>query len=151
MRWAALAAGSILVAVCGGAEPPPPDEPALNAEARVAGGTIAEAAPRLFSAPELDSLQRFGPLPDSIAVSPDTIILAPDEAVPLSRIGLDVWTADGDQILDLPILLTLDGDIADIEGDSLRGVRQGASDLWVRSLIGRPEGDRGEPIHVIVR
>jgi hypothetical protein len=151
MRWAALAAGSILLAACGGAEPEPPDEPVLNAEARVAGGTIAEAAPRLFSAPELDSLQRVGPLPDSIAVSPDTIVLAPDEAVPLSRIGLDIRTTTGDQILDLPILLTLDGDIADIEADSLRGVRPGESTLWVRTLIGRPEGDPGKPIHVIVR
>jgi hypothetical protein len=145
-----IAFTTVLASSCGG-DVEPPAEPALNAEARVAEGTIVEAAPRLFSAPELDSLQRIGPVPDSIAVSPDTIVLAPDEAVPLSRIGLDARTAAGEQILALPVLLTLDADVADIEADSLRGVRTGESMLWVRSLIGRPEGDRGEAILVIVR
>jgi hypothetical protein len=151
MRWAALAAWPVVLTACGGGDIEPPDAPAMTAEARVIAGTIAEAAPRLFSAPELDSLQRVGPLPDSIAVSPDTIVLAPEEAIPLARIGLEVRSAEGEQILALPVLLTLDADLADIEADSLRGVRPGETNLWVRSLIGRADDDRGEPVRIIVR
>lgn len=152
MRWPKrwVVACWIPLAACGG-DAEPPEVPALNAEARVAEGTIVESAPRLFSAPELDSLQRVGPIPDSIAVTPDTIVLAPDEAVPLARIGLDIRSAAGDQILALPVSITLDTDIADIETDSLRGVRPGHGLLWVRSLIGKAEGDLGQPIHIIVR
>lgn len=139
----------VLFAACGpGAEPPA--EPTLSAEARLVQGTIVDAAPRLFSAPVLDSLQRIGDVPATFVVTPDTIILAAGEAVPLTRLGFDARNAEGEQLPSLPILLTLDTDIAAIEADSLRGVRPGESVLWVRSLVGRADSDRGRPIHVIV-
>jgi hypothetical protein len=139
-----------IVAACG-ADAEPPAEPVLNAEARLVQGIIVETAPRLFSAPELDSLRRIGNVPATFSVTPDTIVLAPGQAVALTRLGFDARTAGGEPLPALPILLTLDTDIAAIEFDSLRGVRIGESVLWVRSLVGRAETDRGQPVQLIVR
>ena len=146
-----LAHGALLLAAACAPDTEPPAEPVLNAEARLAQGTIIEAAPRLFTAPELDSLQRVGAVPVTFDVSPDTIVLAPGEAVPLTRLAFDARNAEGEPLPSMPVLLTLDSDIAAIESDSLRGVRVGESVLWVRSLVGRDDGDRGRPVLVIVR
>lgn len=142
---------ALLLAAGCGADAEPPAEPVLNAEARLAQGAIVETAPRLFSAPELDSIQRAGRVPATFSVTPDTIVLAPGEAVALTRLGFDARTAEGDPLTALPVLLTLDTDIAAIETDSLRGVRIGETILWVRSLVGRADTDRGQPVRVIVR
>jgi len=144
------AAAIVLIAACG-PDSEPPSEPVLHAEARLAQGAIVEAAPRLFTAPELDSLQRIGDVPATFDVNPDTLVIAPGEAVPLTRLGFDARNAVGEQLLALPILLTLDSDIAAIEPDSLRGVRTGETVLWIRSLVNRNDTDRGRPILVIVR
>lgn len=146
--WKILAV-PVILARCG--EAAPPSEPVLNAEARIFEGTIIESAPRLFNAPELDSLQRLGAIPVTFTVTPDTVVLAPGEAIALSRLGFDARTASNEPIPELPILLTLDTDIAAIESDSLRGLRNGEGILWARSLVGRVDGDPGEPIRIIVR
>jgi hypothetical protein len=145
-----LAVAGIAVTLACAPDSGPAEESVLNAEARLAQGAIVEAAPRLFTAPELDSLQRIGAVPATFAVTPDTLFLTAGEAVPLTRLGFEARTAEGEPLPSLPILLTLDADIAAIESDSLRGVRSGETVLWVRSLVGRDDRDRGRPIRVIV-
>lgn len=140
----------LLATACGG-EDEPVEAPVLNVEARLDGGTIIDVAPRLFSAPELDSLQRVGAVPDSFAVTPDTLVLAPGEATPLTRLGVDAHTSTGERILSLPIMITLDSDVAALDADSLRGLRAGETTLWVRSLVGATDDPRRQPVLVIVR
>lgn len=145
-------------------EMPDSTETTARAEAWLREGRLVEVRERLFTAPQLDSLEREAPAAAGLDVRPETLRLLVGEAFPLGelRIALTGETEEAGAAADttpadtlpgdaLPVRLSVRGGAATIVGATLQAQAAGDAALLVGPAVGGGVPDtvrvrvRGEP------
>ena len=117
---------------------------------RIEGRTAAVSngatlyALRLWTAPELDSLQRAGVRIDSIAVTPGELRMRRGDRVPLSNLSVIALDSAGQPVPAAPIVLEIDSTIVVLTPMDVVARRRGRSSVRIRSLLPTSSGGEAE-------
>ena len=124
--------------------------------ARIEGRTAAVAdgaslyALRLWTAPELDSLDRSGLRVDSLAVAPAELRMRRGQRLPLSTLDVVALDAAGRAIPGAPIVLEVDTVAVVLTPEDVVARASGRSMLRVRSLLPGRNGDAIERLITVI-
>lgn len=124
--------------------------------ARIEGRTAAVAdgaslyALRLWSAPELDSLDRLGLRVDSLDVVPAELRLRRGQRLPLSTLNVVALDAAGRAIPGAPIVLEVDTVAVVLTPENVVARAPGRSLLRIRSLLPGRNGVSSERIIAVI-
>jgi hypothetical protein len=136
MRTVSLLLMMILLAGCSKRLTGTPDVP-QRAEARTpgpSGGSIV-AASRLFSAPELDSLQRAGVRVETILVEPDPLTLRAGESMRLKVLKVEARDPGDATVPNAPVSIEVSAEGIRLDEDAMMALRPGIGTIRVRSLL----------------
>lgn len=131
--------GALFIGACAGQETGPESTRIEGRTAAVANGAMLYAL-RLWTAPELDSLQRAGVRVDSIAVVPRELRLRRGDRMPLANLTVVALDSTGQPVPAAPILLESDPANIALTPLEIVALATGRSVVHVRSLLPTRQG-----------
>lgn len=114
-----------------------------NAQARLEAHTPATdtskvvVGPRIFTAPELDSLKKTGAHVDSLIFYPPYIRITRGESYDLTKLFILALDAEGKRVYRAPLTIEMDAFIASLGANSVMGYSEGKARLRIISLLPR--------------